>query len=72
MGRNESVTRRSFLGASAAAGVALAGRYLGSSPPGIEAAEAKAAPGVIAEAGGDQSGGQLAAAGAPEWLVVTP
>jgi len=51
MGRSESVTRRSFLGTSAAAGVALAGRYVGSSPPGIEAAEAKAALGVE-EAGG--------------------
>jgi hypothetical protein len=42
MGESGSVTRRTFLGASAAAGVALAGRYLGSSAPGIEAAEAKA------------------------------
>ena len=44
MDKSESVTRRSFLGASTAAGVALAGRCLGSPPPALEAAEPKAAP----------------------------
>ena len=49
MPSNRSVTRRRLLGASAAAGAALAGPYLGSSGPGLEAAEAKAAPSVGAE-----------------------
>ena len=44
MAKSGPVTRRSFLGASAAAGVAAAGRYLGSSAPGLEAAETKAVP----------------------------
>jgi hypothetical protein len=41
MGTSESLTRRDFLGASAA-GAALAGAYLGSDPPRSEAAEAEA------------------------------
>lgn len=36
------ITRRTFLGA--ATGAAAAGRYLGSSPPGLEAAKTKAVP----------------------------
>ncbi|HUT91700.1 MAG TPA: amidohydrolase family protein [Thermoguttaceae bacterium] len=46
MPSSRSVTRRRFLGASAAAGAALAGSYLGSSSPGLKAAETKAAPGA--------------------------
>ena len=49
MPNSRSVTRRRFLGASAAAGAAVAGQYLGSSSSGLEAAEAKAAPSVAAE-----------------------
>ena len=45
MAGSGAVSRRGFLGASTAAGVALAGKYLGSSGAGLEAAEAKAAPG---------------------------
>ncbi len=44
MERRGSVTRRRFLGTSAAASVALAGRYLTSSPDEVGAAEADATP----------------------------
>ena len=46
MGRSRSVTRRCFLGTSAAAGAALAGQYLGSSSPATEAAETDPAAAV--------------------------
>ena len=46
MERRRSVTRRGFLGASAAAGVALAGWHLGSSPSESAAAEPQPSPGV--------------------------
>jgi predicted TIM-barrel fold metal-dependent hydrolase len=46
MERSGSVTRRSFLGTSAAASVGLAGRYLGSSHAEIRAAQPKPLPGV--------------------------
>jgi len=49
MPSRRSVTRRRFLGTSVAAGAALAGPALGSSGPGLEAAEAAAAPAVGAE-----------------------
>ena len=54
MASTGSVTRRSFLTASATAGVALAGRYVGSSTPKAAAAEAQAAPSV--EAPGQKAG----------------
>lgn len=49
MPSNRSVTRRRFLGASVAAGAALARPYLGSPGPGLDAAEAEAAPSAGAE-----------------------
>lgn len=48
METRRSVTRRGFLGASAAAGVALAGRHLGSSASECAAAEPKPSAGVEA------------------------
>ena len=51
MSTSGSVTRRSFMVGSAAAGVALAGRYLRWSPSGLQAAEAKPAPGADAAEG---------------------
>ena len=46
MERSGSVTRRSFLGTSAAASVALAGQCLGSSHPEVSASQPKPSPGV--------------------------
>ena len=53
MERRKSVTRRGFLEASAAAGVALAGRQLGSSPS--EAAAAQPKPSLDAEPEGKEA-----------------